>query len=99
MWPPPCPPWRGSGGASTLLHGFVSGRVRTDCRSWTSFQPVADAPHRRQLEAVAQLSAQLADMDVDSSFVADPAHTPHAVEQLAAGQGQPAVLGQVGEQV
>ena len=53
-----------------------------------SAQPVADAPHRGEGQVVAELLAQLADVDVDGALVAVPAVAPHPVEQLPARQGQ-----------
>src|SRR5436190_23318734 len=47
-------------------------------------EPVTDAAHGREREAVAQLLAQLTDVHVDGPFVAVPVGTPRAVEQLAA---------------
>ena len=50
----------------------------------SSGQPVADAPHRRQGQAGAELLAQLAHVDVDRALVAVPAVAPPAVEELLA---------------
>ena len=47
-----------------------------------SAQPVPDPPHRGEGQAVAELLAQLPDVDVDGALVAVPALAPHAVEQL-----------------
>ena len=38
-------------------------------------------------------------MDVDGAIVADPPFAPHAVEELATGQGEASVLGEMVEQV
>ena len=48
---------------------------------------------------VAQLLADLGDVDVDGAGVAVPAVAPHAVEDLLAGQRPAPVLGQVAQQL
>src|SRR5204863_833049 len=50
-------------------------------------------------EGVAQLFAELADVDVDGALVAVPAGAPHAVEELTPGQRDAGVLDEVLEQV
>ena len=47
-------------------------------------EPVADAAHGRERKAVAQLLAQLPNMDVDGALVAVPVRAPRAIEQLTA---------------
>ena len=65
--------------------------ARTPARCVTSVQPVADAPHRGEGKGVAELLAQLADVHVDGALVAVPVVAPHAVEELAAAEGDAAV--------
>src|SRR4051812_50094167 len=64
-----------------------------------SAESVADAPHRGEGQVVAELLAQLADVDVDGAVVAGPVDAPHPVDQLLAGQGDALVARQEGQQI
>ena len=48
---------------------------------------------------VAELAAQVPDVDVDDVLVAVPLRSPHRVDELAPGEGRPWAGGHGGEQV
>ena len=60
---------------------------------------VADAPDGDDRRRVAELAAQLADVDVDRARVAGEGVAPDALEQLVARQHEAAVVEQLPEQV
>src|SRR5581483_1695713 len=80
-----------SDGFRRVLGGRSPPRVRVE--------PVAHTPDGGDGHGVAQLLADLGDVDVDGAGVAVPAVAPDAVEDLLAGQGPAPVLGQVAEQL
>src|SRR5438309_4353167 len=89
--------WRSDlrdGAISDGFRGVLGGRSPPSA----GVEPVADAPHGGDGHRVAQLLADLGHVDVDRAGVAVPAVAPDAVEDLLAGQGPPAVLGQVPEE-
>src|ERR1019366_7630388 len=67
--------------------------------SFAGAHPVADSAHRANEARVAELLAQVADVDVDDVVVAEPAWSPDALEQLPAAEHQPRLLGERLEQV
>src|SRR3954469_1215183 len=60
---------------------------------------VADAPHGNDRRGVAELAAELPDVDVDRARVAGEGVAPDALEQLVARQDEPAVVEELPEQV
>src|SRR5207237_2329847 len=60
---------------------------------------VADAPHRHDRRRVAELSAQLADVDVHRASVACERVPPDPLEQLVARQDEPPVIEQLPQQI
>src|SRR5918996_1273437 len=60
---------------------------------------VADAPHGHDRRRVAELPAQLADVDVDGARVTGERVAPDALEQLVASEYEPLVVEQLPEQV
>src|SRR4051794_5411145 len=81
--------------ATTTTIVTVSRRVI----AFRSSQPVPDAPHGGERQGVAELLAELANMDVDGALVAVPPLAPDAVEDLLAGKSKAGVVGQEPEQV
>src|SRR5439155_22231268 len=93
---------RGGGGATPVggltwggFGGVRGGRAPPSGR----VEAVADAPDGGDVDGVAQLLADLGHVDVDGAGVAVPPVAPDTVEDLLAGQGPAAVLGQVAEQL
>src|SRR4051812_34863530 len=60
---------------------------------------VADAPHGDDRRGVAELAAQLTDVDVDRPRVAGERVAPDALEQLVARQHEPAMVEELPQQV
>src|SRR5215207_1647351 len=67
--------------------------------SVSRLQPVPDPAHGLDIDGVAELLAHLCDVHVDRAGVAVPVVTPHAVEDLLAGQREAGALGEVAQQV
>jgi len=63
----------------------------------TSVEAVADPPDRDEAERVAQLLAELADVDINGAIVTDPPVAPHVVEELATAEDETGVGAQVSE--
>src|SRR5215213_2693979 len=74
--------------------GSSSGGRRSRC-----LEPVADAPHGRDHDAVTELLANLRDVHIDGASVAEPVVAPHAVEDLLARQREAGALGEEAQQV
>src|SRR5437763_759722 len=66
----------------TMMRRLMEPRRRGWPVPWGSSEPVPDAPNRRQGESLAELLAELADVDVHRALVAVPARPPDPVEQL-----------------
>src|SRR5438270_1664396 len=81
--------------ATTATIVTVSRRVI----AFRSSEAVPDAPHGGERQGVAELLAELANVDVDGALVAVPSRSPHAVEELLTGESQAGVVGQEPEQV
>ena len=60
---------------------------------------VADAPDGDDRAGVAELSPELADVDVDGTGVAGERVSPHPLEELVAGEDEAAVVEELPEQV
>src|SRR5438552_3448771 len=60
---------------------------------------VADAPDGHDRRRVAELAPQLAHVHVDRPRVAGEGVAPHALQELVAGQDEPAVVEQLPEEV
>src|SRR5262249_31004283 len=88
-----------------LPPGYARGRIERRCsgrdgrRVARGADLVADAPHRHDRRRVAELPPQLPDVNVDRAGVAGERVPPDALEQLVAGEHEPAVVEQLPEQV
>src|SRR5437762_2850260 len=60
---------------------------------------VADPPYRQDRRRVAELLAQLPDVDVDRARVARERVPPHALEKLVARQHEAAMVEQLPEEI
>src|SRR4249919_2643375 len=60
---------------------------------------VADAPYGHDRGGFAELAPELANVDVDRARITGEGVTPDALEQLVAGQHEPAMVEQLPEEV